>query len=88
MVEAMPVIYEIIRKKAGPYKGQMVGVVAAVDRKNIGWSKWNRRFDIMDKERGVEIAVNRAIAGSNTPVPSSMRKYIGRMELRASRYFK
>jgi hypothetical protein len=73
---------------------QKVGVVVAckmegTDTVVIGHSKANlSRGDKFDKKLGINIAIERAIHGSDVPAPSSLSLMVEKMKARAIKYFK
>lgn len=67
--------------------GRAVGVVVAVEKGATGWSKCCKR-DVFNKERGLQIARGRALAGSNTKPPTIIIPYLNKMQDRAMRYYK
>ena len=79
-------------------KNMVIGAVVAmanykdfnnVNRKNysIGWSMC-RKGDQFDKTLGLKIAEGRALNGSTTVIPVSMKNDIEYMNNRAMKYFK
>lgn len=81
-------IVEYIRDK----KRRKIGVVVAIKHDNkirIGWSKVKRTAgDVFDKDRGIDIAVNRAIKNSQSPYPFTIFDDIVHLVGRAAKYFK
>ena len=67
-----------------------VGVVVALNKNQIGWSKCNNK-DHFDKKLGIIKATGRAM--STNPIkhistPQCMREHVSRMADRAERYYK
>jgi len=87
-------IYSYVRN----HKRQKVGIVVALVDKSIdeskvfiGYSKCNSKLEQFDKERGLEIAYERAITSSerdNFLPPISIIPDIEKMIERAKKYFK
>ena len=69
-------------------KNQRVGVVVAVGKDRIGWSRCNLGKERFDRVRGIDIACGRAVVGSAVPVPHDIRGTMAFMAERANRYFK
>jgi len=75
-------------------KNSRVGVVVAIGRGQVGWSRCNNRLDTFDKQRGLVIAMGRAGAYCNVAmtaletIPSSMRDAVMDMHNRSQRYYK
>lgn len=70
-------------------KQKRIGVMYAYkDDKNIkiGWSKCNK-LDRFNRERGLEIAIGRAVEGSEVAQPRAVRKQLQEFTDRAHRYF-
>ncbi len=70
-------------------KNHRVGVVIALNRDQIGWSRCNKK-DTFSKEWGKELAIIRATNEQDRPmrVPQSMVVAMAEMTDRARRYYK
>ena len=78
-------------------KGAYLGVVVALDKNVIGWSLCSKR-DVIDKKKGLSIALNRAVKASlmtayerqdfYESIPFSLDNLIEDMDIRAEEYFK
>jgi hypothetical protein len=87
-----PVLIEYYRTQ-----NSIQGVVIAIDANNVGWSLCNKR-DKFNKEKGLFIALNRAIKSSYTSedevlnlsekVPRTLRPLYLKMRRRSQLYFK
>jgi len=80
-----------VKVPSGRRKGQLRGVVVAVDRDKIGWSQANEKAgDKFIKERGIAIARTRALNGTpaKSKIPYDIQKTLVYMTHRALRYFK
>ena len=58
--------YQKLNKETGKWnkdrkKAQRVGVVVAIDRNHIGWAKCHNGMDEYTNERGMKIAIGRAV---------------------------
>jgi hypothetical protein len=92
----MKSIHQYIKNK----KGQLIGVVCAINKHQVGWSKCrttsglNKRPDEFDKQRGLDIAMGRAKLNPISTVdqlvaaPQSIRPIVAYMLARSERYFK
>lgn len=81
----MKMLVEYVRDN----KNKPIGVVVATGKNQIGWSEKHNK-DKWDKHLGLEIAIGRAINGSDkTPMKKKVfRPYVEKMTNRANRYFK
>jgi len=68
-------------------RGNLIGVVVATDKHNIGWSLCNKR-DRFNKDFGRYIAIGRAEMDSTVDIPHSIINEYIEMKNRALRYFK
>lgn len=64
-----------------------IGVVVAVGKNKIGWSKCNKQ-DKWDRNLGIQIAKNRAEKGYRTSVPHEVKPKIDHMKKRAHKYYR
>ena len=86
------IFYEYYRKN-----GKLKGVMVAMDKGVYGWSMCDSK-DLFDKDKGYNIAYNRAVkADSMSPserdvfykkIPTSMRSLFSKTIERAKRYYK
>jgi len=67
--------------------GSPIGAVVAVGKNQVGWSR-KHRLDRWDREKALMIARNRAVTGSQVPVPHDVLPILNGMETRSKRYFK
>lgn len=87
------VFYEYYRKDDGKLKG----VVMAIDKGVYGWAMCNPE-DRFSKERGLNIAYNRALKAREldeeertlyySTIPRSLHSLFNKIEERANRYYK
>jgi hypothetical protein len=87
------IFYEYYRKGNGNLKG----VVMAIGKGIYGWSMCDPK-DQFSKERGLNIAYNRALKASElneeerikyySNIPRSLRSLFNKVEERANRYYK
>jgi len=79
-------------KKSCSRGGNKIGVFVAVPQEDsvlIGWSLCNTKAgDVFNQNRGIDIAMDRAIKGSVTKVAHSMNKKVTRFIDRAGKYYK
>ena len=72
---------------------QKIGIVVALDRDIIGWSRCKTKLDQFDKSIGFAIAIGRAktcneIRLNRQNPPRDVQKVIEQLKERARRYFK
>jgi hypothetical protein len=78
-------------KNRNKVSGVVVAVVdpAVTSRVFVGWSSCARsKGDIFDKDRGLQIAVDRALKGTKIDMPRYLESDFLYMADRARRYFK
>lgn len=86
-------IKKVTKVKKMRVGGRRVGVLVAVpykdDKVRIGWSLCNHSAgDKFNKQFGYNIAVNRAITGSKTPIAKSLIGQAEKFVKRVSSYYK
>jgi len=69
-------------------RGSRIGVLLAIGKDLIGWSKLHCGLDRWDREKGLDIAYGRAINGSNIELPTIIKNEMEDFTYRAGRYFK
>lgn len=85
------VLVRYLRKKSSCGKGQPCGVIVAIEKGKVGWSKCHKG-DKFDREKGKMIAIRRAFGGLTNEnlakVPHTIRKEFFEMKERSEKYFK
>jgi hypothetical protein len=83
----MQYLHKYVKNRKGQLTGVVLSTKTAVNQLGIGWSKCHKN-DSFDKERGVSIALCRAISGSKVPFPHGFAVEVKEITNRGQRYFK
>lgn len=75
-------------------KHQRVGVVVAIGRNKLGWSKYNQKAEMklkkkFDSQLAIKIAIGRAVAARPfTVIPGKISEAMKKMKIRSENCFK
>lgn len=82
-------LIQYIRNRSGAPIGVVVATKLSDSTVGVGWSKLHvSAGDTWDRERGIQIAIERATCGTNKVVPHAIVPVIESMQKRAKAYFK